>query len=147
MRFMMIIKSDEQSEAGALPSQEIVEAMNTFNEQMVEAGVLLSAEGLHPSARGARVKFSGGKVTVTDGPFPETKELIAGFWIIEVESKEEAIEWAKRVPHPTGEGEKMEIDLRQVFEIEEFPADILPPDQAAREQAMRERVEQRATRR
>jgi hypothetical protein len=145
MRFMMIIKADEQSETGALPSQEIVDAMNAFNEELVRAGVLLEAEGLHPSAKGARITFRGGRTTVTDGPFPETKELIAGYWIIRVGSRQEAIEWAKRVPHPTEGNQEMVIDLRQIFELEEFPPEILTPEAAAREQAMREKI-QKATR-
>src|SRR5260370_19337643 len=102
MRFMMIVKASQTSEAGVLPSRELVEAMGKFNEEMVKAGVLLAAEGLQASSKGARIKFSGGKPTVIDGPFTESKELIAGFWLIEVKSKEEAIEWASRSPAPHG---------------------------------------------
>jgi hypothetical protein len=134
MRFMMLIKSDEESEAGQLPSPELFAAMDKFNEEMVKAGVLLSAEGLHPSSRGARVKLSGLKRTVVDGPFPETKELIAGFWMIEVGSLQEAIDWAMRVPNdPTRPGGEGEIEIRQVFELSELPSDFLPAGQAVRE--------------
>jgi hypothetical protein len=138
VRFMMIIKADKDSEAGVLPSRELLAAMGEFNEEMVRAGVMLAGEGLHPSSRGARVHFSGGKRTVTDGPFAETKELIAGFWIIEVDSLQDAIDWAKRVPDPMGEGAEAEIEIRQVFEVSDFPPDILPPEEGAREQALRE---------
>jgi hypothetical protein len=138
MRFMMLIKATQDSEAGVLPSRELVAAMGDFNEEMAKAGVLLAGEGLHPSAKGARVQFSGGKRTVIDGPFAETKELIAGFWLIEVLSKEEAIEWAKRVPDPMGEGKEAEIEIRQVFEASDFPSEIFPPEEREREQALRE---------
>src|SRR5262245_46882906 len=122
MRFMMIVKANPESEAGVMPSEKLIAAMMQYNEALMKAGVLLSLDGLHPSSRGARVKFSGGKTTVTDGPFPETKELIAGFWIIQVKSKEEAIDWAKRIPaNPDARpGEEGEIELRQIFELEEF---------------------------
>lgn len=121
-----------------MPSRELVAAMGEFNEEMVEAGVLLAAEGLHPSSRGARVHFSGGKTTVTDGPFAETKELIAGFWLIEVDSKEEAVDWALRVPtDPSGSSTEGVIEIRQVGEISDFPPDILPPEEGAREQELR----------
>jgi hypothetical protein len=137
MRFMMLIKADKDSEAGVMPSRELVKAMGDFNKEMAQAGVLLAAEGLHPSSKGARVYFSGGKRTVVDGPFAETKELIAGFWLIDVASKEEAIDWALRVPDPMGEVVEAQIELRQVGEIEDFPPDILPPDEAAREEELR----------
>src|ERR687886_2270664 len=121
MRFMVIVKANADSEAGVLPSEEILAAMGKYNEELAQAGVLLAAEGLHPSAKGARVKFSGGQRTVIDGPFAETKELIAGFWLWRVKSKEEAIEWLKRCPNPhPGESE---IEIRQVFEAEDFGAD------------------------
>ena len=115
MRFMILVKADKSSEAGVLPDQEILTAMGKYNEELAQAGVLLAAEGLHPSAKGARVKFSGGQRTVIDGPFAETKELIAGFWLWQVQSKEEAIEWVKRCPM-----EEAEIEIRQVFEAEDF---------------------------
>jgi len=136
MRFMMLVKADKNSEAGVLPSKELVTAMGKFNEEMVKAGVLLAAEGLHASSKGARIKFSGAKRTVTDGPFTETKELLAGFWLIQVKSKKEAIEWASRVPFTDGE----EVEVRQVFEASDFPPEILPAKDAAREQALREEL-------
>src|SRR5688572_20813723 len=128
MRFMMIIKANKDSEAGVMPEEKALAAMAKYNEELVKAGVMLDGMGLQPSSKGARVKFSRGKPTVIDGPFSETKELIAGFWLIQVKSKEEAIEWAKRVPfdpdvHMGGEGE---IELRQVFELEDFgPSDAI----------------------
>ena len=124
MRFMAIIKADKNSEAGVFPSEQLINDMMSFNEQMVKAGVLLAAEGLLPSSQGARVGFSGTKRTVTDGPFAETKELIAGFWILQVKSKEEAIEWIKRCPNTDG-GES-EIEIRQVFEVEDFGENFTP---------------------
>lgn len=120
MRFMMIVKANQDSEAGKMPSEELLAEMGKYNEELMKAGALLDGAGLHPSSKGARIKFSGGKRTVIDGPFPETKELIAGFWIIQVKSKEEAIEWAKRVPAPHGKGEEGEIEIRQLFELEDF---------------------------
>ncbi len=124
MRFMILLKANQDTEAGVLPSTELLEAMGKYNEELVKAGVLLAAEGLHPSAKGARVKFSGSKRTVIDGPFAETKELIAGFWLIQVKSREEAIEWVKRCPNPLdGEGE---IEIRQVFEAEDFGPAFTP---------------------
>jgi hypothetical protein len=145
MRFMMMVRATEDSEAGVLPSRELVAAMGKFNGEMVKAGVLLAGDGLQASSKGARVKFSGGKRTVVDGPFTETKELIAGYWLIQVRSKEEAIEWARRCPAPMGEGVESEIEIRQVFEPSDFPAEVLPPEEAAREQAMREELQGRAT--
>ena len=139
MRFMMIVKADKDSEAGVMPSREIVEAMGRYNEELVKAGVLLGGEGLHPSSKGFRIRFSGRKRTVMDGPFAETKELIAGFWLIQVRSREEAIEWAKRCPLDGG----TELEVRQVFETADFPADILTPEEAAREQALREEIQKR----
>ena len=122
MRFMVIIKADGKSEAGQMPSERVLTEMGKYNEELVKAGVMLAGEGLHPSSKGARVRFSGTKRTVIDGPFPETKELIAGFWLIQVKSKEEAIEWAKRSPHPHP-GEDTEIEIRQVFEASDFPGE------------------------
>jgi hypothetical protein len=115
MRFMMLVKADKNSEAGVLPDEKQLSDMAKFNEQMVKAGVMLAGEGLQASSKGARVRFSGGKPTVTDGPFPETKDLVAGYWLIQAKSKAEAIEWAKRVPFVDGE-----IEIRQVFELEDF---------------------------
>jgi hypothetical protein len=120
MRFMMIVKGNKDTEAGKMPSEELLSAMGKYNEELMKAGVLLDLSGLQPTSKGARVKFSGGKRTVIDGPFTESKELIAGYWIIQVKSREEAIEWAKRVPAPHGEGQDGEIELRQFFEIEDF---------------------------
>jgi len=119
---MMIIKGNKQSESGALPDEKLMAAMGKYNEEMAKAGVLLDLTGLHPTSKGALVKFTKGKVTVTDGPFSEAKEVIAGYWMIQVKSKEEAIEWAKRIPAPpdVAEGEEGEIEIRQVFELEEF---------------------------
>jgi len=120
MRFMMIVKASKDSEAGIMPSNELIAAMTRYNEELMKAGVLLDLSGLQPTSKGARVKFSGGKVTVIDGPFVETRELIAGYWIIQVNSKEEAIEWAKRIPAPHGEGQEGEIEIRRFFELEDF---------------------------
>ena len=138
MRFMILVKADKNSEAGVLPSTELVAAMGKFNEEMAQAGVLLAAEGLHASSKGARIKFAGAKRIVTDGPFAETKELLAGFWLIQVKSKAEAIEWASRVPFVEGE-----IELRQVFEASDFPPEIFPPEDAAREEALRAELQRR----
>jgi hypothetical protein len=120
MRFMMIVKANKDSEAGKMPSEELLSAMGKYNEELMKAGVLVDLSGLQSSSKGARIKFSGRKITVIDGPFPETKELIAGYWIINVKSKAEAIDWAKRVPNPHGEGQEGEIEIRQFFEIEDF---------------------------
>lgn len=120
MRFMMIVKADKNSEAGILPTEEQLAEMGKYNEELVKAGVMLAGEGLQPSSKGARVKFSGGKATVIDGPFTESKELIAGFWLIQVKSREEAIEWAKRVPFGRPPFEPGEVELRQIFELEDF---------------------------
>lgn len=122
MRFMVLVKANEDSEAGVFPDEKILAEMGKFNEELVKAGVMLAAEGLHPSSKGARVKFEGSKRTVTDGPFAETKELVAGFWLWQVKSKEEAIEWLKRAPFGGG----TEIELRQVLEPEEFSPKLTP---------------------
>ena len=120
MRFMMIVKASKDSEAGKMPSPELIDVMMKYNDELMKAGVLIDLAGLQPSSKGARIKFSQGKRAVIDGPFAETKELIAGYWIIKVKSKEEALEWAKRVPAPHGENEEGEIEIRQVFELEDF---------------------------
>ena len=120
MRFMMLVKASKDSEAGMMPDDRLIAAMTKYNEEMAKAGILLDLAGLQPSSKGARIKFSGGKPTVIDGPFPETKDLIAGYWLIQVNSKEEAIDWAKRCPSPHGEGAEGEIELRQLFELEDF---------------------------
>jgi hypothetical protein len=141
---MLLVKANQDSEAGVPPSKELIAAMGEFNREMMKAGVMLAGEGLQASSKGARVRFSGGRTTVIDGPFAETKELIAGYWLIQVRSKEEAIEWARRCPPPMGEGADAEIEIRQVFETSDFPAEIMPPEEAAREQAMREELQSRA---
>ena len=141
MRFMVLVKASEESEAGVMPSEELLAAMGKYNEEMVKAGVLLAGEGLHPSSRGARVKFSGKERSVVDGPFAETKELVAGFWLIQAKSKEEAIEWVKRCPNPM-EGEP-EIEVRQVFEAEDFGEELTPE---LREQEERIRAQAEANR-
>jgi hypothetical protein len=124
MRFMVLVKADENSEAGVMPDEQLLTEMGKFNEELVKAGVMLAGEGLHPSSKGARVRFSGEQRTVIDGPFAETKELIAGYWLWQVNSKEEAIEWVKRCPNPMG-GES-EIEIRQVFEADDFGAEFTP---------------------
>jgi len=124
MRFMILVKADKDSEAGVLPDEKLLTEMGKFNEELVKASVMLAGEGLQPSSKGARVKFSGSTRTVTDGPFAETKELIAGFWLWQVKSKEEAIEWVKRCPNPM-KGES-EIEIRQLFEAEDFGAEFTP---------------------
>ena len=121
MRFMILVKANQDSEAGVMPSEEILTAMGKFNEELVNAGVMLAGEGLHPSSKGARVQFSGGKPTVIDGPFAETKELVAGYWIWQVKSKDEAIEWLERSPF-----QDAEIEVRQIFEAEDFGAEFTP---------------------
>jgi len=117
---MMIVKANQDSEAGVMPDEKLIAEMTKYNEELAKAGVLLDGAGLHPSSKGVRVEFAKGKRTVVDGPFPETKELIAGYWLIQTRSREEAIEWAKRVPAPHGEGAEGEIELRQLFELEDF---------------------------
>ena len=134
MRFMLLVKADKNTEAGILPSEKELADMGKYNDELVKAGVMLAGEGLQPSSKGARVKFSGGKRTVVDGPFAESKELVAGFWLIEAKSKEEAIEWVKRVPF-TGEAE---IEIRQVFEAEDFGPAFTPE---LREQEERQRAQ------
>lgn len=136
MRFMVIVKANKDSEAGVMPSEQMLAEMGKFNEELVNAGVMLAGEGLHPSSKGARVKFSGDKRTVIDGPFAETKELVAGFWLWKVKSKEEAIEWAKRCPNPSGD--EGELEIRQVFEAEDFGEEFTPE---LREQEERLRAE------
>ena len=136
MRFMVMVRADENTEAGVMPSEKLLTEMGKFNEELVKAGVMLAGEGLHPSSKGARVRFSGSKRIVTDGPFTETKELIAGFWLWQVKTKEEAIEWVKRCPNPL-EGEA-EIEIRQVFEAEDFGAEFTPELRAQEERTRAE---------
>ena len=137
MRVMVIIKANKDSEAGILPSEQLFTEMGKFNEELVKAGVMLAGEGLQASSKGARVRFKGSKRTVIDGPFAETKELIAGFWLWQVKSKEEAIEWVKRCPNPL-EGDA-EIEIRQVFESEDF-GDEFTPELRAKEERIREEI-------
>ena len=137
MRFMVLVKADKNSEAGVMPSEKLLADMGRYNEELMKAGVLLAGEGLHPSSKGARVKFSGAKRTVVDGPFPETKDLVCGFWILQAKSREEAIEWVKRCPNPM-EGET-ELEIRQVFEADDFGAE-LTPELRASEQRMRDQL-------
>ena len=141
MRFMIIVKATKDSEAGIMPSEQLLKEMGKYNEQLVKAGIMLAGEGLHPSSKGVRVRFSGAKRTVIDGPFAETKELIAGYWLWQVKSKEEAIEWVKRCPNPMpGDSE---IEIRQVFEPEDFGA-ALTPELKEREERLRRKTEQLA---
>ena len=125
MKFIVIVKASEASEAGVMPSEKLLADMGKFNEELVKAGIMLAGEGLHPSSKGARIRFNGDQRTVIDGPFTETKELVAGFWMIEVGSKEEAIEWFKRCPNPH-EGVESEIEIRQVFAADDFGAEFTP---------------------
>jgi hypothetical protein len=143
MRVMVIVKGDKNSEAGIPPTKETKEAfdaMGKFNEELAKAGVMLAGEGLHPSSKGKRVRFSGKQRTVIDGPFAESKELIVGFWLWQVKSMEEAVEWLKRAPFQEGD----EIEIRQVYEVADFPAEVLTPEHAARMQAMREELKRKA---
>jgi hypothetical protein len=138
MRFMVLVKASEDSEAGVLPSEQLLTEMGKYNEELAGAGVLLAGEGLHPSSKGARVRFSGAERKVIDGPFSETKELIAGFWLIQAKSMEEAIEWVKRAPNPH-EGES-EIEIRQVFEADDF-GDEFTPELREQEERLRAQAE------
>jgi len=132
MRFMVVVKATKNSEAGMLPTKDLLAAMGRFNDELVKAGVMLAGEGLHPSAKGKRVKFAAGKRTVVDGPFAETKELIAGFWLWQCKSMDEAVEWVKRCPDPMP-GEESEIEIREVFEAEDFGAEFTPELRAQEE--------------
>jgi hypothetical protein len=143
MRVMVLVKATQESEAGKMPASELLAAMGNFNEELVKAGVMLAGEGLHPSVRGKRVRFSGSRRTVIDGPFTQTKELVAGFWLWQVKSMEEAIEWVRRCPNPM-EGES-EIEIRQVFEADDFGAEFTP-ELRAQEDRLRAEVEAAANR-
>jgi hypothetical protein len=143
MRFMVLVKASKNSEARVMPSEQLLTEMGKFNEELVKAGVMLAGEGLHPSSKGARVRFLGDKRTVIDGPFAETKELVAGFWLWKCASLQEAIDWAKRCPNPTDEGGELEI--RQVFEAEDFGAE-LTPELREQEARLRAQVEQAKSR-
>ena len=140
MRVMVLVKANEQSEAGEMPNTELLEAMGNYNEELVKAGVMVAGEGLHPSSKGVRVRFSGDERSVIDGPFAETKELLAGFWLWEVRDMDEAIEWAKRCPNPTGE-ESM-LELRPVFEAEDF-GEELTPELREQEDRLRQQIEEK----
>jgi hypothetical protein len=138
VRVMVLVKATEESEAGEMPSQELLEQMTVFNEELVKAGVMLAGEGLHPSSKGARVAFSGSERKVIDGPFAETKELLAGYWVWQVKSMDEAIEWAKRIPNPTGE--ESVVEIRPVFDADDF-GDAMTPELREREEQMRAQTE------
>jgi len=137
MRFMVVVKADKNTEAGVMPSEKLLADMAQYNEELAKAGILLAGEGLHPSSKGARVRFSGAKRTVVDGPFKDSKDLVCGFWMFQVKSKEEAIEWVKRCPNPV-EGET-EIEIRQVFEADDFGAEFAPELREA-EQRLRDQI-------
>ena len=139
MRVMVLIKATEESEAGVMPSQELLTQMGNFNEELVKAGVMLAGDGLHPSSKGARVAFSGSERKVIDGPFAETKELLAGYWLWQVKSLDEAIEWVKRIPNPD-DGTEAEVEIRPVFEPDDF-GDSLTPELREQEARLREQVE------
>ena len=142
MRFMVIVKATPETEAGVMPTSEQLAEMGRFNETLIDAGILLGAEGVQASSKGARLKFHGGQVIVTDGPFAETKELLAGFWLIQVKDKAEALEWCKRIPFRNGE----EVELRQVFEASDFDADSVSEEHLQAEQAWRDENQQPITR-
>src|SRR5216683_3351900 len=139
MRVMVMVKAGKDYEAGAMPSQKLLAEMGKFNQELIKAGVLLAADGLHPSSKGKRVRFSGQQRTVIDGPFSETKELIGGYWLWQVKSMEEAVEWLKRAPFDGG----AEVEIRQVYEATDFPAEVFPPEDAAREQALRDELQRK----
>src|SRR5215207_6007274 len=140
MRVMVLIRANKETEAGVMPSEKLLTEMGKYNEELVKAGVMLGGEGLHPSSKGARVRLSGGKLSVIDGPFSETKELIAGFWLWQVRSLEEAVEWAKRIPNPDNVQEA-EVEIRQVFEASDFGAEFTP-EARAQEERLRAQIEQ-----
>ena len=142
MRFMIIVKATAASEAGVLPTSQELAEMGKFNEQMIDAGIMLAGEGVQASSKGARVQFNGGMPMVTDGPFAETKELLAGFWLIQVKDKQEALEWCRRIPFRNGE----EVELRQVFEASDFPVDSVSEEHLQKEQAWRDANEKPITR-
>ena len=143
MRFMILVKADKNSEAGVLPDEKLLAELGKFNEELVKAGVMLAGEGLHPSSKGARVKFSRAKRTVIDGPFAETKELVAGFWLWQVKSLEEAIEWVKRCPNPFPDTES-EVEIRPIFEAEDFGAEFTP-ELREQEERLRVQIEKQST--
>lgn len=140
MRFMIIIKATKDSEAGVMPNTQLLTEMGKFNEELVNAGMMVAGDGLQPSSKGARVKFSGNRRTVVDGPFAETKELVAGYWLWQCKSKEEAIAWAKRCPNPAGMDKEGELEIRQVFEADDFGAEFTP-ELRAQEERLREELD------
>ena len=142
MRFMILVKANADSEAGIMPSSELIAAMGRYNESLIDAGVLLGGDGLQASSKGARIKFEAGRITVTDGPFAETKELLSGYWLIQVKDKAEALEWCKRIPFADGQ----EVELRQVFEAFDFPLDSVSQEHLEAEQAWRDANEKPITR-
>ena len=141
MRFMVIVKATKDSEAGVMPSEQLLAAMGKYNEELAKAGVMVGGDGLHPSSKGARVRFSGETRTVIDGPFPETKELIAGYWLFNVKSRQEAIDWVKRAPNPMP-GHDSEIEIRQIFEAEDFGAEFTP-ELRQQEERIRQEIAQK----
>ena len=141
MRVMVIVKANEETEAGGVPSTELLSEMGKYNEELVKAGIMLDGEGLHPSSKGVRIEFAGDKRSVVDGPFAETKELIAGYWVWQVRDMDEAIEWARRCPNPTGE--EGVLELRPVFEAEDF-GDSLTPELREQEERLRSQIEERS---
>jgi hypothetical protein len=143
MRVLVIVKATKNSEAGVMPSEKLLTEMGNYNEQLVNAGIMLAGEGLHPSSKGKRIQFSGGKRTVVDGPFSETKELVAGYWVWQVRSMEEALEWARRCPDPSP-GEEGEIEIRPIFETDDFGAE-LTPELRAQEERLRVEMERKTT--
>ena len=145
MKFMVIVKATKTSEAGAMPSEQLLREMTAFNEQLVNAGVMLAGEGLHPSSRGARVRFSKGGTTVIEGPFPETNQLVAGFWLWNVKSKEEAITWARKIPNPMPDDDGAEVEIRQVADAEDFAASDPSGEVRAKEEELRKRSAANAT--
>lgn len=142
MRFMIIVKATKDSEASVMPSEHLLRAMGQYNEELVSAGILLAGDRLHPGSKGTRVTFSGNKRTVIDGPFAETKELIAGYWLWQCKSREEAIEWAKRCPNPVGEGKEGQLEIRQVFEAEDFGAEFTP-ELKEQEERLRKQIDKK----
>jgi hypothetical protein len=141
MRFMLQVRANHKSEAGVMPSRELIESMGKFNQEMIQAGIMLAGEGLQPSSKGARIAFSNAGPKVVEPPFAEPNELIAGFWIIEVKSRQEAIDWARRAPFEPGDV----VEIRQIFEASDFPPEILPPEESAREQSWRDAQQQKSS--
>lgn len=140
MRFMMLVKANKESEAGQMPSKELVDAMAQFNEEMAKAGVMEAGEGLHPTSKGVRIRFDAGRRTISRGPFSHPAEQLAGFWIIDVKSEEEALQWASKIPFTEGE----EVEIRKIFEASDFPSDVMTPEAVEREEKLRRELQQKA---